>query len=99
MNLQKQISKIDIAKGIKELYDFCGYDTERGTLLKLSNLVLESWPTIRKEQFDSFIHQAQLGEFGMIYKAPISFMVALKVFKNKNFIEHHTVVTSETVLR
>jgi len=99
MSSQKQILKSEIAKGIKELYSFCGYELDRDTVIKLSNLVIEAWPTLSKKQFDKFIHQAQLGEFGMIYKAPISFMVALKAYKNENYIEHHTVVTSETELR
>jgi hypothetical protein len=85
MKLQQQISIIDLANTIKEFYSFCGYDLGTYQIVELSKLILQSWEKITSDQFNKFITRVKLGEFGMIYKTPLSFMVAFNEFKKSNF--------------
>ena len=83
MSLQKTISKTDIAKAIKEFYDFCSYEISDKQVIELSKLVLVSHEKLTPEEFYKFIYSLKLGELGMVYKTPISFMVAFNNFKEE----------------
>lgn len=80
MSSQKQTLQIKLAKGINEFYDFCGYEITKSQIIELSKIIIDTWPGLTNEIFDTFVCRAKRGELGMIYKSPVSFMVAFNQF-------------------
>lgn len=83
MSLQKKITKIELAKAINDFYVYCGYEITKSQIIELSKLIFQSGDSITSEYFYDFICQAKLGKLGMIYKSPISLMVAFNSYKER----------------
>lgn len=80
MSLQNQISKVELAKRINDFYTFCGYEITKSQIIELSAIITNTWTELTCDIFDIFIYRAKIGSLGMIYKSPVSFMVAFNQF-------------------
>jgi hypothetical protein len=90
-----KISKTTIAKTIQEFYDFCGYEIDEKQIVELSKLMLSAHESLTNEQLFDFIYQMKLGKLGMIYRTPISIMVAFNMYLEANIPVKLKITTGE----
>lgn len=83
MSLPKQILKANTAKLLQSFYEYCGYDITDKQIKELAELIHASNDKLTIVQVEEFIYLMKLGELGMIYKSPISIMVAFKQYKEE----------------
>lgn len=86
MNTEKKTLKIEMAKKMDEFYAYCGYEITKPQVVSICDNILILKSDITIDEFNKFMEACSLGRFGMIYKSPVSLMVAFNQFNKPKFV-------------